>query len=44
MKKFIYASLLVTISIMSFSSCTEEEVKPQTTVSGSSGTPEKDGF
>jgi hypothetical protein len=44
MKKFIYACLLVTISIMSFSSCTDEEIKPQTETSGSSGTPEKDGF
>jgi hypothetical protein len=44
MKKFIYACMLVAISAISFSSCTEEEVKPQTETSGSSGTPEKDGF
>jgi hypothetical protein len=42
MKKFLYASILVIVSVASFSSCTEEEVKPQTETSGSSGTPEKD--
>jgi hypothetical protein len=35
MKKFIYASLFVVISVMSFSSCTDEEVKPQTETDGS---------
>jgi hypothetical protein len=30
MKKFIYTFILVVASILSFSSCTDEEVRPQT--------------
>jgi len=44
MKKFIYTCLLIAVSVISFSSCTEEEVKPQTTQNTTGGSPEKDGW
>jgi hypothetical protein len=37
MKKFIYSLILVAISFSAFTSCTEEEVKPQTEQGGSTG-------
>jgi hypothetical protein len=37
MKKLIYSFALVTLSLAAFTSCTEEEVKPQTEQDGSKG-------
>lgn len=37
MKKLIYSMILVALSFTAFTSCTEEEVKPQTDQGGSSG-------
>jgi hypothetical protein len=37
MKKFIYSLALVALSFAAFTSCTEEEVKPQTEQDGSKG-------
>jgi hypothetical protein len=37
MRKFIYIALLVITASLSFTSCTEEEVKPQVEISNSGG-------
>jgi hypothetical protein len=42
MKKLLYILILLSVSIGTFSSCTEEEVKPQTEGSNSGGSPIKE--
>jgi hypothetical protein len=42
MKKFIYSFALVALSLAAFTSCTEEEVKPQSEVGNAGGTPIKE--
>jgi len=39
MKKFIYSLILVGLSFSAFTSCTEEEVKPQTDSTNAGGVP-----
>ncbi len=39
MKKFIYSLILVALSFSAFTSCTEEEVKPQIDSSNAGGVP-----
>jgi len=42
MKKLLYLAIILSFSAASFSSCTEEEVKPQTEGSNSGGVPIKE--
>lgn len=42
MKKFTFLFFLVSITLTTISSCTEEEVKPQTETGNSGGSPEKE--
>jgi hypothetical protein len=42
MKKLIYLLLFVSLASASITSCTEEEVKPQTDTSNSGGSPIKE--
>ncbi|MEY4931122.1 MAG: hypothetical protein RI909_1846 [Bacteroidota bacterium] len=42
MKKVIYILLLISLTSVSFTSCTEEEVKPQTEGSNGGGSPIKE--
>ncbi len=42
MKKFIYSLILAVVCFSSFTSCTEEEVKPQTEIDNSGGKPIKE--
>ena len=42
MKKLFYLVILLTLSAATFSSCTEEEVKPQTEGSNAGGSPIKE--
>jgi hypothetical protein len=39
MKKFIYSLIIVGLSFSAFTSCTEEEVKPQSDNSNAGGVP-----
>lgn len=42
MKKILYLIILLTLSAGTFTSCTEEEVKPQTEGNNGGGTPIKE--
>jgi len=43
MKKFIISLMLVSITCVAITSCTEEEVKPQTETNNGGGSPIKEG-
>jgi hypothetical protein len=42
MKKFFYSFIIVALTITTFTSCTDEEVKPQTETGNGGGSPLKD--
>jgi hypothetical protein len=42
MKKILYLIILLTLSVSTFTSCTEEEVKPQTEGNNGGGSPIKE--
>jgi hypothetical protein len=42
MKKFLYLLMLVSITCVTISSCTDEEVKPQTETNNAGGVPIKE--
>ncbi|MEY4931120.1 MAG: hypothetical protein RI909_1844 [Bacteroidota bacterium] len=42
MKKLLYLMIVISLSAATFSSCTEEEVKPQTEGSNGGGSPIKE--
>jgi hypothetical protein len=42
MKKILYLIILLTLSVGTFTSCTEEEVKPQTEGNNGGGSPIKE--
>ncbi len=42
MKKLLYLFIIISLSTATFSSCTEEEVKPQTGGSNAGGSPIKE--
>ncbi len=42
MKKFIYSLMLVIITCFAITSCTDEEVKPQTETGNAGGSPIKE--
>lgn len=42
MKKLLYLVIVLVLSVTTFSSCTEEEVKPQTEGSNAGGSPIKE--